>query len=69
MIYKKILPTILILVLPLTMLAQGIGEPCDDSDPFDNYCPIDNWVWVLVGVCMVFTVINLYKKQNAKTEF
>jgi hypothetical protein len=59
MTYKKILPTIIILVFPLTIFAQGIGEPCDDSDPFDNYCPLDTGIMYLVLLAVVFATVQL----------
>ena len=64
--YRKIFLTIHLFIFPLLLFAQDIGEPCDNSDPLDNNCavPIDDWIWVLVGIVVVFTFINLHKKQK-----
>ncbi|WP_439697102.1 hypothetical protein ACFGVS_01075 [Mucilaginibacter sp. AW1-7] len=59
MMYKKIWPTIIILVFSLTTFAQGIDEPCGGSDPLDNNCPLDTGIIYLVLLAAVFATVQL----------
>jgi hypothetical protein len=55
------------LVIPYNFVfAQGTGSlPCDDGDPFNNTCPIDNWVWLLVVAALVAGAYQLFQKTKS----
>lgn len=56
---------IVFIIIPLMTFADA-GEPCDDSDPLDNECPIDNWVYMLVLVVIAIIIAYYYLKRNQK---
>lgn len=67
--YNKVyrfLFTLLILVLFSPMIVSAQESECGGvSDPFNEACPLDTWVVVLVIVAGVFTSIHLHRKQRS----
>jgi hypothetical protein len=43
---------------------DGPGLPGQDVDAATNGCPLDTWVILLVGVALIFTTVQLYRKQQ-----
>ena len=43
---------------------DGPGLPGQDVDAASNGCPLDTWVIVLVGAALIFTTVQLYRKQQ-----
>lgn len=43
---------------------DGPGLPGQDVDAATNGCPLDTWVIVLVGVALIFTTAQFYRKQQ-----
>lgn len=65
---RKMKTTLLLLaftLLPRLIMAQDPGEPCDDADPFDNYCPLDSWVYLLALAPLAITLVALYFRGEA----
>ena len=60
----KTVTTLLLLTIPLISNAQG-ELPCNDADPFNSACPLDNWVVALVIATGLFTVMHLRRKQKS----
>jgi hypothetical protein len=52
-----------LLALPVISFAQG-DLPCDDSDPYNSACPLDNWVWVLAIAAAAFGAACIYRRQK-----
>ena len=56
------------LFISIASMAQdcmdGPGLPGQDVDAVGNGCPLDTWVIVLVGAALIFTTIQLYRKQQ-----
>lgn len=52
--------------VPAVLKAQSIdGLPCNGGDPTQNTdCPIDLWVWVLVGIVVLAALVNLKRKKQ-----
>ena len=42
---------------------DGPGLPGQDVDLAANGCPLDTWVVLLAGAALIFTTIQLYRKQ------
>jgi hypothetical protein len=58
---KRILIFSLLLASPLISRGQA-DEGCGGQDPYDIACPLDTWVFLLVIVTCLFTVIYLQRK-------
>lgn len=43
---------------------DGPGLPGRDVDAATNECPLDTWVIALVGIALIFTTVQLYRKQQ-----
>lgn len=56
------------LFISIVTMAQDCGDgpglPGQDVDAATNGCPLDTWVIVLVGIALVFTTTQLYRKQQ-----
>jgi hypothetical protein len=56
------------LFISITTMAQDCGDgpglPGQDVDAVTNGCPLDTWVVVLVGAALIFTTVQLYRKQQ-----
>jgi len=61
---KRILIFSLLLVSPLISRGQA-DEGCGGQDPYDIACPLDTWVFLLVIVTCLFTVIYLQRKGKS----
>ena len=60
-VLSKIFVTLFCVCSPLLLLADDPGTPCDDSDPLDNSCPLDDWIFILAFVVVVIVAIHLYR--------
>jgi len=61
--------TILLVLCTLTTVyaqpgSGDEGTPCSPDDTTDCTTPLDNWVFILVAIALVFVTINLYRKQK-----
>nr|MBB6233155.1 hypothetical protein [Mucilaginibacter sp. FT3.2] len=55
-----------LVVLPFISNAQDQNDPsCGDTDPFQQPCPLDTWVIILVVVAGIFTAVHLHRKQKS----
>jgi hypothetical protein len=56
------------LLISVITMAQDCGDgpglPGQDVDAATNGCPLDTWVIVLVGAALIFTTVQLYRKQQ-----
>ena len=56
------------LLISVATMAQDCGDgpglPGQDVDAASNGCPLDTWVIVLVGAALIFTTVQLYRKQQ-----
>lgn len=70
---------IFLLVLLFTMTTatyvfadDGPGEPCmdgaDPSDPFDNNCPLDSWVYMLALAPVTVTLASVFAKSEEEED-
>lgn len=48
----------------LVAKAQSDGNPCDPDD--GPNCPLDTWVFILVGGALLLATVQLYRKQKAQ---
>lgn len=66
---------ILLLMLVFTMMTATYafadddpGAPCtensDPSDPFDNSCPLDSWVYILALAPVTVTLASVFAKSE-----
>jgi len=55
---------LLLLMFNVAVVYAQLGNPCNDADP-DVSCPLDTWVFVLVGASVIFATARLYRKQNS----
>jgi len=62
-IIYSLLIALFFIAAPVIGKAQDL--PCDGQDPFDNNCPLDTWVIVLVIIAGIFTAIRLHRKQKS----
>jgi hypothetical protein len=63
----SILVFLLVLINPIILWAQdfGAGEPCNNNDPDNNTpCPLDSWVFILMAIALVVTVIHLQRTKQ-----
>jgi hypothetical protein len=62
--------SICIISLPVVLHAQIDTDPvpCSsgDTDPGDNYCPVDDYVMVLVVVTVFFTTTYMFRKRRVE---
>ena len=64
-IFKIILLSGSMLLLPVLSFAQGGDIPCGGDDPTSNNpCPLDSWVWVLALIVVAFGTIYLQRQQK-----
>ena len=56
---------IVLFFITTATIAKAQDLPCNDQDPFDNSCPLDSGVIVLVAAAGIFTAIHLYRKQKS----
>lgn len=61
---RKILLVLCLMISPLLALADDPGEPCDGSEPYDNNCPLDSWVYLLVLTPVVITFTAVFLKSQ-----
>ena len=56
------------LLISITAFGQDCGDgpglPGRDVDAATNQCPLDTWVIVLVGIALIFTTVQMYRKQQ-----
>jgi hypothetical protein len=52
----------------VAMIYAQVDNPCEDSDPDGNGCPLDTWVFVLAGASVIFALVGLYRKQKSQNE-
>lgn len=56
------------LLISMATMAQDCGDgpglPGQDVDAVTNGCPLDTWVIVLVGAALIFTTVQLHRKQQ-----
>ncbi len=56
------------LLISIVTMAQDCGDgpglPGQDVDAVTNGCPLDTWVIVLVGAVLIFTTVQMYRKQQ-----
>jgi hypothetical protein len=56
------------LFISIATMAQDCGDgpglPGQDVDAVANGCPLDTWVIVLVGAALIFTTVQMYRKQQ-----
>lgn len=69
---RRSLVTLILFVLNISMvLAQApcdeVPNPGDVDDPGynPNGCPLDTWVYVLVGVAFIYAIYRLHQKQKS----
>jgi len=69
--YKKYIPGIFLTFLLLVITAintyaqPGGGTlPCDPDETDDCTTPLDNWVFILVAIALIFVTMHLYRKQK-----
>lgn len=57
-----------LLFISIATIAQDCGDgpglPGVDVDAATNQCPLDTWVIVLVGIALIFTTVQMYRKQQ-----
>ena len=61
----------LFMLTPVLSFAQGgTGPPpCNDGDPFNDTCPLDNWVWLLVAIVITgVTYQSLRKRKDLNSQ-
>ena len=64
-IFKTLLLSGGMLLLPILSFAQGGDLPCGGDDPTSsNPCPLDSWVWVLAVLAGVFGAAYLYSRKK-----
>jgi hypothetical protein len=64
-IFTVLLAAISLVLLSFNSFAQDL--PCQDQDPTGTYCPLDNWVWLLVIAAAIFASIRLNRRQQLIT--
>ena len=56
------------LLISITTMAQDCGDgpglPGIDVDAATNQCPLDTLVIVLAGIALIFTTVQMYRKQQ-----
>ena len=62
---SKVILIIFLSVLPYITFADP-GDPCTDTDPITNDCPVplDTYVWLLVIAAAIFGAIYLHRQQQ-----
>ena len=63
---KAVLVLFILLVCNILVAkAQADANPCDPDD--GPNCPLDTWVFILVGGALVLASVQLYRKQKAQS--
>lgn len=66
---KRILVALLFIMMATCAFADDPGAPCgDEQDPFDNYCPLDSWVYLLVLTPVTVTLGSVLAKAAPEEE-
>lgn len=65
---KRISIFLLLSAIPLISRGQA-DEGCGGQDPYDIACPLDTWVFLLVIVACLFTVVYLQRKGKHATAY
>lgn len=66
---KKLLLVLMFIMTAMCAFADDPGTPCGDGqDPFDNDCPIDSWVYLLVLAPVTVTLGSVLNKANPDDE-
>lgn len=67
--FKRNLLAFLFILMATCAFADDIGTPCgDEQDPYDNYCPLDSWVYLLVLTPVTVTLGSVIAKTNPDEE-
>jgi len=66
---KQILLVFMFIMMAVCAFADGPDVPCgDEQDPFDNDCPMDSWVYLLVLTPVTVTLGSVLSKSNPEDE-
>lgn len=66
---KRILLAAMFTIMSMCALADDPGLPCgDEQDPFDNNCPLDSWVYLLVLAPVTVTIGSVIAKSYPEDE-
>jgi hypothetical protein len=66
--WRKILLVLLFIIAPVLAFADP-GEACEGEDPFDNACPLDSWVYMLVVAPAAITLVGVFLRSQAIKEY
>ena len=57
---------IFFMLIPFLSFAQsGDPLPCNDGDPWNDPCPLDNWVWLMVALAIIVVTYQSLRKRKA----